>query len=1136
MFGRSLSIQAIIAIAGIWSALPVEGFQCVRAHKAEWANDIEIWGFNCPWRKGVEDRCYFLNCSDGHQIRSEWGCVSDFDDGDLSNCESYPNYFEDNGFKCACQIGEKDKDMSNRDMAIPFTTTTTTTTATPHLCIQATIEGPESTENKTLSEEQCKAGEMLCFFYNCTLAVPSTVHSHPSQHPRPVMSPSPSMSASCSDFPESQERLQRLQMTRDSLSFQVAVLSRQVALQREKIRDLEESLGGTSSPKQHIRGAGQSQQKEIGQQLDELRHKYLALEREKTEAERFLIMSNIEVDRVSQHSPERKDTKIDELEKLQMAVRSLMADNEQKNSLIQTLQNALEEQQRRMLGANLYQQQNGVPSHQLDINEQIRRILLLDDLSLDGSDQSMMAHSSSFPAGLCGQSLRSSPRRSPQPAPASGPAPARQHFPTSTSFSSSLSHLKTTGMIPPPPLWREPPTHLPQLEQPSTSSSGRTPASPLARQLAAELDELRQSGMGALLRQPYSSASLPRSIHSKSNSFGTCATNRLRQAVESDDELASARGSVPNSQTLDGHLSAKRLKRGRRARSTLRSFLGRFTHRGNSLQDVRPSPRCAPLSLPPALPPHGGPSPCFSVRPPISQFVDWDCAHCSRWLTEVGFGDALVGAVRSGRHLLSMLEADFETESWGQKRTPAEAAQVMLWLDQIGLPQLRDSFAENRVNGHLLLVLSMQDLMELGIQSALNHASLARAIQFLRSVDFHLHRLEKHFSSELLSHCPIPAQVERWSHCCVVEWLRSEDLDEFTPNLAFSGLHGALMVYEPTFTAESLAEMLQISPTKTLIRRHLSTQFNSVLGQQCSSTNQPICGLGLCPLFSLADRGWLWRCSRGRCSEWAPSAEHARSGLRDGELGVRSALQRKRLKCMLDRIERNSETEAADKMDTNMVMLWLDQIGLPQLRDSFAENRVNGHLLLVLSMQDLMELGIQSALNHASLARAIQFLRSVDFHLHRLEKHFSSELLSHCPIPAQVERWSHCCVVEWLRSEDLDEFTPNLAFSGLHGALMVYEPTFTAESLAEMLQIPPTKTLIRRHLSTQFNSVLGQQIVGNKRETVSQPMVVHLTPGLRIRLAKGGFSLGRKKSKSDIFVEPEVRVCPEVWKGGLNDE
>ncbi|KAL3112824.1 hypothetical protein niasHT_019798 [Heterodera trifolii] len=732
-------------------------------------------------------------------------------------------------------------------------------------------------------------------------------------------SPSPSMSASCSDFPESHERLQSRQTTRDSLSLQVAALSRQVALQREKIRDLEESLGNGTNGKQyqHQQGTaegGGGRQQQIGEQLDELRHKFLALERERTEGERNL-----------QHNEtEQRDAKIGELEQLQIAVQRLMADNEQKNSLIKTLHNALEEQQRRLLSASLLQQQNEVSVHQLDINEQIRRILLTqDDLSLDGSDHSMMAHSSSFPAGLCAQSFRSaSPRRTPQPfPPSSGPTSARQQcFPVSTSFSSSLSAL-----VPPPPLWRvsspPPPSipphqlaseklpqeHPPQAEQPSTSSSGRAATSPLARQLAAELDELRQSAeMGVLLRQPYSSASLPRSIHSKANSLGVCAATRLRHAVESDDELASsARGSVPNSEALNGHSppNAKHLKRGRRARSTLRSFLGRFAHRGNSLQDVRPSQRLSPSLLPPGIP---SSSSCASIRPPLCHFVDWDRALCSRWLTEVGFGDVFVGAVRSGRHLLSMVETEFETE-----------------------------------------------------------------------------------------------------------------------------------------------------------------------------------------------------------------------------LGIRSALQRKRLKSMLDRIERNVETEAADKMDTNLVMLWLDHIGLPQLRDIFAENRIDGNLLLVLSVNDLIELGIHSALNHASLARAIQFLRSVDFHLHRLEKHFNSESLARCPIPAEVERWSHCCTVEWLRSEDLEEFTPNLAFSGLHGALMVCEPTFTVESLAEMLQIPPTKTLIRRHLTTQFNALLGQQIVGNKRDTVAQPTVTHLTPGLRIRLAKRGFSLGRKKSKSDIFVEPEVRICPE---------
>lgn len=72
------------------------------------------------------------------------------------------------------------------------------------------------------------------------------------------------------------------------------------------------------------------------------------------------------------------------------------------------------------------------------------------------------------------------------------------------------------------------------------------------------------------------------------------------------------------------------------------------------------------------------------------------------------------------------------------------------------------------------------------------------------------------------------------------------------------------------------------------------------------------------------------------------------------------------------------------------------------------------------------------------------------------------------------------------------------------------------------------------------------QVVAHKRDVIAQPFVTHLTPNLRIRvnhwridtnlyfpqLAKKGFSLARKKSKSDIFVEPEVRVCPAEVNGG----
>jgi hypothetical protein len=91
---------------------------------------------------------------------------------------------------------------------------------------------------------------------------------------------------------------------------------------------------------------------------------------------------------------------------------------------------------------------------------------------------------------------------------------------------------------------------------------------------------------------------------------------------------------------------------------------------------------------------------------------------------------------------------------------------------------------------------------------------------------------------------------------------------------------------------------------------------------------------------------------------------------------------------------------------------------------------------------------------------------------------------------------------------------------------MVHDPTFTAESLAEVLQIPPHKTLLRRHLTTHFNNILGPEIISYKRELLSQPNVTFLSPTLRIRLVKKGFSLGRKRDKNIIYVEPEYPVCP----------
>ena len=65
--------------------------------------------------------------------------------------------------------------------------------------------------------------------------------------------------------------------------------------------------------------------------------------------------------------------------------------------------------------------------------------------------------------------------------------------------------------------------------------------------------------------------------------------------------------------------------------------------------------------------------------------------------------------------------------------------------------------------------------------------------------------------------------------------------------------------------------------------------------------------------------------------------------------------------------------------------------------------------------------------------------------------------------------------MEWLRHVDLSEYAPNLRGSGVHGALLVHETRFTAEILAGILSIPPSKTLLRRHLSLHIkvDTVIG---------------------------------------------------------------
>lgn len=127
---------------------------------------------------------------------------------------------------------------------------------------------------------------------------------------------------------------------------------------------------------------------------------------------------------------------------------------------------------------------------------------------------------------------------------------------------------------------------------------------------------------------------------------------------------------------------------------------------------------------------------------------------------------------------------------------------------------------------------------------------------------------------------------------------------------------------------------------------------------------------------------------------------------------------------------------------------------------------------------------------------------------------------------ADVLLWTNGRVTEWLRLVDLAEYAPNLRGSGVHGALMILDPRFTAESLAALLSIPTSKTLLRRHLATHFQSLVGAECHCVKEEAAADPTFQQLMPGIKHKIVKRTVSLGalRKRGKGDL--ELDDYVCP----------
>ncbi|KAM7356096.1 liprin-beta 1 [Cochliomyia hominivorax] len=269
------------------------------------------------------------------------------------------------------------------------------------------------------------------------------------------------------------------------------------------------------------------------------------------------------------------------------------------------------------------------------------------------------------------------------------------------------------------------------------------------------------------------------------------------------------------------------------------------------------------------------------------------------------------------------------------------------------------------------------------------------------------------------------------------------------------------------------------------------------------------------------------------------------------ELNLKSPLHRKKIMLAIDEVtckEQDLLALKAAQLDIGWVMRWLDDIGLPQYKDTFLQAKIDGRILHRLTMEDLVQLHVTSCLHIASLRRAIQCMRETEWNPDclirrstKIPKRNSSELDENSDNVEEfdtslefISLWTAHRVMEWLRVADLSEYAPNLRGAGVHGALMLYEPRFNADLLADLLSIPPSKTLLRRHLATHFKDLLGRDVIHAKRNAESKPGYQPLTITAKIRPPKKTqFSLKRRKSTKSLQcgtadIDWTDYVCPMI--------
>ncbi|XP_050310354.1 kazrin isoform X2 [Anthonomus grandis grandis] len=179
---------------------------------------------------------------------------------------------------------------------------------------------------------------------------------------------------------------------------------------------------------------------------------------------------------------------------------------------------------------------------------------------------------------------------------------------------------------------------------------------------------------------------------------------------------------------------------------------------------------------------------------------------------------------------------------------------------------------------------------------------------------------------------------------------------------------------------------------------------------------------------------------------------------------------------------------------------WLPDLGLSQYSESFASNMVDARMLEHLSKKELEKyLGVTRKFHQASVVHGIHLLRIMKYDRQALAlRRHQCENMDADPLV-----WTNQRFIRWARSIDLGEYADNLKDSGVHGGLVVLEPSFNGDTMATALGIPASKNIIRRHLTAELEALV----------LPARSTLVHYVR-VRSKQRVPGGSLGRSFSKS----------------------